>query len=245
MSNQNTTAFDFSKEEEQKEFGARGPVPAGSIIIAQLSILTPNSKAPDNPNICVAKSGLRQLYCGFEVVKGSYQGVAWRQTITLPLGMQAIRLTEGQTKSCKIGGATLRAILEACQIPMAVKNIMAFNGLTFPCRVKINPTPNEANGKTYWNNELASVITPKMKLYIQVLQQGEIINEEGQVTGIPNKNDQQPNQPPANAYFQAPNANPNYYDNSAAFGYPPNGQGKIQNTEDFASGASAADDVPF
>ena len=101
--------LDLTNECEQREF-ARGPVPDGSIVMVEIEILKPNQErqAHDNPFISVASSGLRQIYCQFTVSHGQYQGVSFRQNITLPFGEQDIPLNDGQRTACNIGGATLK-----------------------------------------------------------------------------------------------------------------------------------------
>ncbi len=136
----------------------------------------------------VAQSGLRQLYCEFTVERGEYEGVHWRQNITLPVKCQNISLTAGQRKSAVIGGAMLKAILCAAgRRDSVVGGWEDFNGLKFPVKVKINDYPREKDGVTYWQNEIALVVTPDMESYAEVRRCGELINEDGAVSGNPDK----------------------------------------------------------
>lgn len=175
--------LDFSNEGEQREFG-NGPVPAGSIVLVEMEVLQPSEdrRASENPYISVAQSGLRQIYCQFAVTKGSYSGVSFRQNITLPLAGQTARLSPNQEKACTIGGATLKAICLAAKKPTKIKDVTSLSRLVFPVRVKINDRPTEKDGRVYWNNEIAHVITPDKEAYSEVLSQGEIIAADGPVT---------------------------------------------------------------
>lgn len=177
-------SFDFSNEEEQREFRP-GPVPGGSIVILRMSILEPAQQAQDRDNrhIYVSKNGLRQIYCQFVVDRGAYEGVQFRQNITLPLGQQKINLTEGQRKSCIIGGAQLKAICLASGHSPTLRDITDMEGWKFPARLGINDRPTEKDGKTYWNNIISRIVTPKDTLYEQVRRDGEIIAENGPLTG--------------------------------------------------------------
>ena len=134
--------LDLTNECEQREF-ARGPVPEGSIVMVEIEILKPNQErqAHDNPFISVASSGLRQIYCQFTVSHGQYQGVSFRQNITLPFGEQDIPLNDGQRTACNIGGATLKAMCVAAKKPLKMQDVTSLTGLRFPVRVKINPRP--------------------------------------------------------------------------------------------------------
>lgn len=176
--------LDFSGADDQREF-AQGPVPAGSIVVVEMEVLEPKAErqARDNPYISVAQSGLRQIYCKFEVVKGTYQGVSFRQNITLPSAAQEISLSPNQEKACNIGNATLKAICLAAGKQTRVRDVRDLTGFRFPVRVKINPRPSESSdGRTFWNNEIALVITPNKEEYAKVRQLGEII-VNGPVTG--------------------------------------------------------------
>lgn len=174
--------LDLSKEEEQKD-RAYGPVPSGSEVFITLEIQEPKGSfaAPEHHMISQARSGLRQIYCKITVERGQYAGAFWYQNITLPMSMQKVSLSGSQEMACKIGGAMLKAILEARKMPMSIKDISAFNGLTFPVQVRINPRPREKDGRVYWSNEIVKVITPKMSDYEKIIRDGEIINPDGAV----------------------------------------------------------------
>lgn len=176
--------FDFSNETNQQEFS---PIPSGSIVIVAMNVLQPKYPAHDNAFISVTKNGLRQLYSEFTVADGTYAGVSWRQMLTLPLGMQnGANLTEGQKKACRIGGATLKAILQAGRRSLNVADLSAFNGIHFPVKVKINSEPRISKaGNEYWVNEIATVVTPDKPEYQDVRQMRELINTDGAVVGTP------------------------------------------------------------
>ena len=168
--------LDLTKEDDQREF-VTGPVPAGSVVMLKIEVLQPQQErqAPDNPNISVAQSGLRQIYCQFEVVHGSFQCMTFRQNITLPTGAQTINLSTNQTKACNIGGATIKAICQAAKKPLQLKDVTSLTGLKFPARVKLKQEPTVKDGRTYWNNELAAIITPDKEVYAQICGGGEVI----------------------------------------------------------------------
>lgn len=177
--------LDFSSAEEQREFGNNGPVPSGSIVMVEMEVLQPKAdrQAQENPYISVAQSGLRQIYCQFMVTHGTYQGVSFRQNITLPLGAQKVSLSPNQEKACHIGNSTLKAICLAGRISPKVNDVTSLTGLRFPVRVKINPRPTEMNdGRIFWNNEIGLVITPDKDTYSAVYSGCEIITD-GPVTG--------------------------------------------------------------
>lgn len=177
--------FDFSKEDEQQQFNY-GPIPAGSVVITRLRLLDPmdNARAPENPLVKLTQSGLRQLYVELEVTDGRYKGVSWRQSLTLPYGMQQISLSEGQETACRIGGAKLKAILQAAKRPLNVSDLRMFDGLRFPVKVRIDPREKTSrSGTAYWVNEIDQVITPDKEEYARVQSQREIINPNGAVSG--------------------------------------------------------------
>lgn len=180
--------WDFSNEEEQTEFaGKTGPIPAGSVVMVELGLLEPyeDSQALDDPLIKVARSGLRQLYVELKVILGEYADYSWRQHITLPASMQNISLSAGQETACKIGGAMLKAMLQAAKKPaISANGARGFHGLRFPVRVRINPRPMESkHGTVYWVNEIARVITQDMPEYAEISSKGELINPQGATTG--------------------------------------------------------------
>lgn len=179
------SSYDFSQEDDQREYSPAGPVPAGSIVIVRMEIIPPNAEyaAPGNRLIQLARSGLRMIYCQFTVSKGSYSGVSWRQTITLPQGMQNMNMSTNQLTACRIGGSLLKSILISTKKNLNVADLAVFNGLTFPVKVKINNKPSEYQGQTYWKNEIASVILPDNPQYQGIRQDQEYINEGGALIG--------------------------------------------------------------
>lgn len=172
--------FDLSGEGEQQEMQF-GPVPGGSVVVVELEILK-HQEEPD-PYIFTAQSGLRQLSCRCHVINGTYKGVMWRQNITLPAVSQNIALTQGQQRACNIGGAQLKAICIASNRPLRMAHPREISGARFPVKVRINRRPYEKDGKVYWNNEIAVVITPDMQEYVAIRRSGEIIVPDGPVVG--------------------------------------------------------------
>ena len=72
-----------------------------------------------------------------------------------------------------------------------MQDVTSLTGLRFPVRVKINPKPTEKDdGRKYWNNEMACVITPDKEAYATVTHGGEIITD-GPVTGNAGKTKRQ------------------------------------------------------
>lgn len=181
-------AIDFNNEDAQKEF-ANGPVPAGSKVMLRLTIEKPNYESKPGSFVAQAKSGMLGLWCKFEVIHGTYEGVSWRENMWLPEGVQRVSMTEGQKKAVRIAGAKLRAIVEAhrhispvdrtpeAQQCRQVHNILDFNGMEFPAKVGIEKEGREYNGKTYWNNILSTVITIDKPEYQQIVNGGEIITD--------------------------------------------------------------------
>lgn len=203
--------LDFSDAQDQKEF-TPGPVPAGSIVMLEMEVLEPaqERQALGNNLYSVAQSGLIQIYCKFTVAHGTYQGVSFRQNITLPLGVQTAQLNPKQQQACNIGNATLKAICLAARKPPKVNSVASLTGLRFPARLKLNSKPTaKDDGRVFWNNELALVITPDKEAYAAVYSGGEIITD-GPVTGDGGKRPTQNGngypddpgyeQPPASAY---------------------------------------------
>ncbi len=203
--------LDFSNADDQKEF-ARGPVPAGSIVVVQMKVLQPefSKQAPEDSYISVSKSGLRQIYCQFDVTTGTYSGVSFRQNITLPASAQKISLNPNYEQACNIGAAQLKAICLAAQRPTRINKIQELTGARFPVRVKINNRPKESNGQVYWNNEIAFVITPDKPEYQRIRNEGEIINPNGALVGSESKGKQeQPKQSAGYDFGMGPGQNTN------------------------------------
>lgn len=95
--------------------GARGPIPADSMVGVVVSVKESQFGEAVEPYIVTAKTGLRRLNLAFEVACGTYKGVKWQEGITLPAEEQNISLTAGQQKSADIGGRQLCAILDAAR----------------------------------------------------------------------------------------------------------------------------------
>lgn len=177
--------LDLSNEQEQRDF-VPGPVPGGSIVMVRMEVLEPAEERqhPQNRFVSRAPSGLLQIYCQFTVIHGTYQGVRWRQNITLPQGSQSIRLAEKQITACNIGGAMLKAMCLAARRNPRLRDVTELTGLCFPVRVKINQRPVEKDdGRVFWNNEISIIITPEKEAYASVCNGGEIIMKNGPVTG--------------------------------------------------------------
>lgn len=177
--------LDFSNADDQREF-ANGPVPAGSIVVVEMEILQPfaERQAQDNQYISVSRNGLRQIYCQFTVCRGTYNGVSFRQNITLPQTAQNIALSPNFQKACDIGSSQLKAICLAAGKPPRIQRIIDMNHWRFPVKVKINQTPRTGDdGRVFWNNELALIITPDKEEYKKVRNDGEIINPNGAIAG--------------------------------------------------------------
>lgn len=198
--------INLGNEEIQKE-RVKGPVPAGSKVLVRLVLDKPRFPAPEDDWVAQAKSGLRQLQCRVEVMAGTYEGVWWYENITLPASEQKIRLDEKQQTACRIGGSTLRAIVESTRgvDPNAIDQRAArarhvagwtdFDGMEFPARLGIDKRPYEGkDGNWYWNNRLGSVIPATAKDYTTIRQGGEIITD-GPVTGDQNASQPQRNAP--------------------------------------------------
>lgn len=185
--------FDFNNEDAQKEF-ASGPVPAGSKVMLRLNIEKPQHESKPGSFVSQTKNGMLGLWCKFEVVHGTYEGVSWHETMWLPEGYQRVAMTEGWRKAVRIAGAKFKAIIEAHRrinpsdkSPRAnearhVHSVLDFNGMTFPAKVGIEREGREYNGRTYWNNILSTVITPDKDEFQTIVQGGEIITD-GPVQG--------------------------------------------------------------
>lgn len=172
-------AFDLSQESSQTTYG---PVPAGSEVMLELELLEPSKAIAEHKFVRAASTGLLQIYCKFTVIHGLYSGYSFRQNINLPAHMQRIQLTQGQTKACNIGGAQLKAMVEASRKSTKMRDVLDMNGCRFPARVRINKNPSEYQGKTYWNNELDRILTPKDSHFEEIVRGGEFITD-GPVAG--------------------------------------------------------------
>lgn len=191
-------AIDFSREEAQKDSNY-GPVPSGSRVLVRLNLERTKYPSREDPDLYETKNGLLQLPCKVEVVEGTYSGCSWFENITLQVGMQKGRLTEGQEKAAKAGGRLLKAILEAVRrIDPADTSTRAdsqrqvnkwsdFDGMVFPARLGINKKGYVGkDGKTYWNNSLARIVSCTDKEYNDLMRGGEFITDgptRGESTG--------------------------------------------------------------
>jgi hypothetical protein len=185
--------IDLYDEESQREWKS-GPVPAGSKVLLKIVLVKPKYAAWNNEFIAVTKSGFRQLWVKLEVAAGEYEGVFWHENISLPEGEQDISLSDGQRTACRIGGACIKAIVQAARgISPTDKNDSArrqmnladwrdLNGMEFPARVGIDDTPyTNKDGLECWSNRLGTVITPNKAEYDELMNGGEIITD-GPVT---------------------------------------------------------------
>lgn len=195
-------AIDFSREEAQKERNY-GPVPAGSRVLVKLHLERTKYPSREDPDIAEAQSGLLQLPCKIEVAEGTYAGCSWFENITLQVGMQKIRLTEGQETAAKRGGSMLKAIIESVRrIDPADTSTRAdsqrqinkwtdFDGMVFPARLGINKKGYVGkDGKTYWNNRLSRIVSCTDKEYNDLMRGVEFITDgptrgESTATDIP------------------------------------------------------------
>lgn len=175
--------YDFSKEDNQTTGNqVYGPVPSGSIVCLKIEVTESSYSDPADPCITVARSGLKQINCKFTIVRGTYDGVSFFQSITLPVSMQNIDLTAGQLKGCQIGGAQIKAICQSANKPMQIASFASMNGWVFPARVRLNKSRPfvTRNGNIIWHNELDRIITPEMPEYQKMRSAPfEIINEGG------------------------------------------------------------------
>lgn len=224
--------IDLNNEEEQRE-RKYGPVPAGSRVLVSLELQRSRYPAPFDPIVAKSQKGLLQLFCKFRVMAGSYEGCSWYENLTLPASNQQIQLDDKQRLSARIGGSLIRAIIEANRgiDPKAVDERSArarrinawqdLNGMTFPARLGIDKRPYKASdGKLFWNNRIASVVTVTSKEYRELMAGGEFITD-GPVAGDPSR------VPESSA--KAKTQSSDYWENPPA--YAPKNQGY--------------DDVPF
>lgn len=203
-------SIDFNQAEEQRE-RAHGPVPAGSRVLLEMEIMKPRNESQQMPFVAVSSKKLYMLWVELKVVSGTYEGVKWRENWLLPEGQQRVQLTPGQKTGCRISFSRMRAIIEAARrikpkdnSPQAssrrqINSWLDMNGMRFPARVGIDDDGREYNGKIYFDNTLAAVVTPEKDEYEELMHGGEFINPDGAVVG---KN--VPAQQNANA--------PDYYD---------------------------------
>jgi hypothetical protein len=191
--------IDLNNEEEQRSRNY-GPVPSGSIVFIKMALEKPRYPAPEvHEFVSISKGGFLGLWVKFEVAEGTYAACSWYENLWLPQGHQNVSLSDGQVKACNMSGSRIRAITEASR-GVSAKDTSAqaarkrqlgdwldLNGMEFPARVGIAKESYEKDGKTYWNNTIAQVITPDRKEYAEVRQLGEIITN-GPTTGEGNGN---------------------------------------------------------
>ena len=201
-------SIDFNQAEEQRE-RAHGPVPAGSRVLLEMEIMKPRNESQQMPFVAVSSKKLYMLWVELRVVSGTYEGVKWRENWLLPEGQQRVQLTQGQKTGCRISFSRMRAIIEAARriapkdtSPQAAsrRNINSWldmNGMRFPARVGIADDGREYNGRIYYDNTLAAVVTPDKEEYDALMHGGEFINPDGSVVG---KNAPAQSQPPMADY---------------------------------------------
>ena len=185
--------LDLNNEEEQQERNY-GPVPAGSRVLCRITLEKPQYCAPDDPYISRSQKGLLGLWAKIEVVTGTYAGVYWYDNIWLPVGRQKISLADNQKVACRMGGARIKAIVEANRgispkddSPKANRarqvDTLDLNGMEFPARLGINKESYTGkDGKTYWSNTIGAILLPDKAEYQTIRNGGEIITD-GPVVG--------------------------------------------------------------
>lgn len=183
--------FNSQKQQRQRNYG---PVPAGSKVLCSINLERPKFASREHEYVSETKGGLLGLWVKLTVIAGTYEGVSWYENLWLPVEMQHISLSEGQTIACELAGEKIRAIIEAHrnvmpndESPQAARkrslpDWLDINGMEFPARLGINKEPYENNGKTYWNNTLGFVLTPDQKEYAELMNGSEIITD-GPVVG--------------------------------------------------------------
>lgn len=181
--------LDFSKEDEQKEFNY-GPVPSGSIVIIRTELISPTKVCHFDTSLHQADSGLISLPMQFNVVKGTYEGVRFKEFITIPASYQDINLSDGQRKACMIGGAKIKAMLQAAKKPLSIRDFKDLSGLIFPAKLKVETTTGN-DGKEYSFNKISIIVTPEKKEYQKVMLCGEII-ADNPLPELNKKNNPQP-----------------------------------------------------
>lgn len=226
--------FDFNDEEEQRDV-RRGPVPAGSRVLVKMELVMPEYADDNDRYVAVAKSGLKQLRAKMTVATGTYEGVWWMENITLPARMQSIQLDERKAISCRIGGAMLRAIVEAnrridpkdkgfeASRKRQINGWFDIDGATFPARLIIDNQPYEKNGNTFWNNRVGRVLPCTDPEYAEIMAGKEFITDGAVTVDVVKRN-------ASTAEAFPDRAEPKW-------GFPASGTGNPF--------AGAADDVPF
>lgn len=185
--------IDLNQEQDQQSRNY-GPVPAGSTVFLRLTIKTPKYPSGGDPYVAKSQGGLLYLDATYEVIQGTFEEVKFYEMLWLPVGMQTIRLTEGQVKACNIAGRKMKAIVSAAKgVALSDKSEKAsrvrtlnswldLSGLEFPAVLALNDKPYEKDGKFYWNNCIASIVTPDSSKYTEVYKLGELLTD-GPVSG--------------------------------------------------------------
>ena len=213
--------MDFSKEEDQKVF-AIGPVPEGSMVMLRSEVLVSRNPAPDNNFVHVSENTqIRGLNITFHVASGQFEGVRFSEFVTLPVEAQTINLTDNQRTACRIGGAKIKAMLQAARKPLQVNSVEELHNLRFPAKLGLKKEPHIKDGREYWNNRILAVVTPDKKEYAQLMSGREIITD-GAITGV---------KPVSSASSSTVSAGASYSTSSGSAPFP--------------SEASGMDDVPF
>lgn len=187
-------AIDFNQAEPQKE-RVHGPVPAGSRVLVELEIMRPKNESQQMPFVAVSSKKLYMLWVELRVVAGTYEGVKWRENWLLPEGYQRVALTDGQKTGCRISFSRMRAIIEAARhikpsdnstqanSRRSLNSFLDLNKMRFPVRVGIEDEGREYNGRIYYDNVLAAVVTPDKEEYDALMRDGEFINPDGATVG--------------------------------------------------------------
>jgi hypothetical protein len=220
--------LDLNNEEEQQQRNY-GPVPSGSLVLCRITIEKPQYSDQGNSFISRSQHGMLGLWAKIEVVAGTYAGVYWYDNIWLPISQQKVPLNDGQQTACRMGGARIKAVVEACR-GISPKDdsakakrdrnieILDLNGMEFPARLGISNKPGKSkDGRMFWNNIVGAVITPDKSEYKEIRNGGERITD-GPVVGKESANQTQ-TQPSQNGYddpgYDAPPASA--YDDSVPF----------------------------
>lgn len=224
--------LDFNNEQEQ-QIRNYGPVPAGSTVLVRLEMLKPQYADRDHAYVSRSKNGLLGLYAQYTVAAGTYEGCQWRENIWLPRRNQKISLSDGQATACNMGGARIRAIIEAhrgvaprdespkAQRARQIDDWLDLNGMEFPAVVGIDKHPYTGKyGREYWSNTLSRIVGADKETFSVVKNGGEILTD-GPVVGE-NSGGTSPG---------ATHADPDAWRNNMEPGFP--------------SESSLSDDVPF
>jgi len=190
--------LDFSNEQEQMD-GASVLIPDGSICKVRMKLGSAGQYSAGHDSISKTSKGLLQLCVDFEFLSTDARDMRF-QKITLPKSMQQnTNLEKGQVTACNIGGAQIKAILQACgNDACQLQAWEQLDGLEFPVLVG-----GEWNGD-YWNNEFKKVITPNKDEFAAVMGGQDILSDkpipEKPTSVMPQQSQpwgQQQNEPPS------------------------------------------------